>query len=156
MTRPTPVFSRLSSDDDIALARAASEQIARALSARTKPRPSQKPIRLLAPGGPEDPIVIPAEVMRLLADALAQLGAGHAVAVLPRDTELTTQEVADYLNVSRSHVLRLIQDNRLPARKVGTARRVAFEDLLRFDDADRLRRRAALDRLAQLDQEMGL
>jgi len=50
----------------------------------------------------------------------------------------------------------LIEQNKLPARKVGTRRRVAFEDLVRFDEQDRKTRRAALDEVTRLGQELGL
>jgi phage-related protein len=53
-------------------------------------------------------------------------------------------------------VVGLIQQNKLPARKVGTHRRIAFEDLVRFGEQDRARRRTALDELARIDQELGL
>ena len=76
--------------------------------------------------------------------------------VLPQNAELTTQEVADYLNVSRPYVVKLIEEEKLPARKVGTRRRVAFDDLLRFDEQQRARQRAALDELARIDTELGL
>ena len=84
------------------------------------------------------------------------MGNWRAVTVLPQNAELTTQEVADYLNVSRPYVVGLIEQNKLPARKVGTRRRVAFEDLLRYDEQQRAQRRAALDELARIDQELGL
>ena len=76
--------------------------------------------------------------------------------VLTQNAELTTQEVADYLNVSRPYVVKLIEEEKLPARKVGTRRRVAFDDLLRFDEQQRARQRAALDELARIDTELGL
>ena len=94
--------------------------------------------------------------LRLMVDVLTQLGQGRAVTVLPQNAELTTQEVADYLNVSRPYVVGLIERNLLPARKVGTRRRVAFEDLVRYDEQQRAQRRAALDELARIDQELGL
>jgi excisionase family DNA binding protein len=68
--------------------------------------------------------------------------------------ELTTQEVADYLNVSRPYVVKLIESGKLPARLVGTRRRVSFTDLINFDEEDRKTRRAALDELARIDQEL--
>ena len=103
-------------------------------------------------------IAIPPGALRLLVvvDMLTQLGQGRAVTVLPQNAELTTQEVADYLNVSRPYVVKLIEEEKLPARKVGTRRRVAFDDLLRFDEQQRARQRAALDELARIDTELGL
>ena len=70
--------------------------------------------------------------------------------------ELTTQEVADYLNVSRPYVVKLIESGTLPARLVGTCRRVSFADLIKFDEEDGKTRSAELDELARIDQELKL
>ncbi len=101
-------------------------------------------------------IALPSGALRLLVDMLTHLGQGRDVTLLPQNAELTTQEVADYLNVSRPYVVKLIEEQKLPARKVRTRRRVALEDLLRFDDQQRARQRAALDELARIDAELGL
>jgi excisionase family DNA binding protein len=60
------------------------------------------------------------------------------------------------LNVSRPYVVKLIESGKLPARLVGTRRRVSFADLIKFDEEDRKTRRAALDELARIDQELKL
>ena len=101
-------------------------------------------------------ISIPPGAVHLFLDVLTQLGQGRGVTILPKKAELTTQEVADFLNVSRPYVVKLISSGALPARIVGTRRRIAFQDLIKFDDADRKRRRAALNEIAQLDQELGI
>jgi excisionase family DNA binding protein len=81
---------------------------------------------------------------------------GHAVTLIPMHAELTTQQAADFLGVSRPFVIKEIEEGRLAARKVGTHRRVLFNDLLNYrrtldEKADR-----AMDRLAELDQQLGL
>ena len=146
---------RLPSDREIAQAREASRQLARLLPADdgTANVPA---LRLVTDDNHHEMIAIPPGALRLLVDMLTQLGQGRAVTVLPQNAELTTQEVADYLNVSRPYGVKLIEEERLPARKVGTRRRVAFEDLLRFDEQQRARQRAALDELARIDAELGL
>jgi excisionase family DNA binding protein len=101
-------------------------------------------------------ISIPPGAVRLFVDILTQLGQGRAVTIVPGKVELTTQDVADYLNVSRPYVVKLIESGKLPARLVGTRRRVSFADLIKFDEDDRKARRAALDELAQIDQELNL
>ena len=146
---------RLPSDHEIAQAREASRQLARLLPPDdgTVNGPA---LRLVTADNHHEMIAIPPGALRLLVDMLTQLGQGRAVTVLPQNAELTTQEVADYLNVSRPYVVKLIEEEKLPARKVGTRRRVAFEDLLRFDEQQRARQRAALDELARIDAELGL
>jgi excisionase family DNA binding protein len=155
MTTPSRRPPRLPSDHEIAQAREASRQLARLLPPDdgTVNGPA---LRLVTADNHHEMIAIPPGALRLLVDMLAQLGQGRAVTVLPQNAELTTQEVADYLNVSRPYVVKLIEDEKLPARKVGTRRRVAFEDLLRFDEQQRARQRAALDELARIDAELGL
>ncbi len=155
MTTPSRRPPRLPSDYEIAQAREASRQLARLLPAddETVNAPA---LRLVTDDNHHEMIAIPPGALRLLVDMLTQLGQGRAVTVLPQNAELTTQEVADYLNVSRPYVVKLIEEEKLPARKVGTRRRVAFEDLLRFDEQQRARQRAALDELARIDAELGL
>ena len=83
-------------------------------------------------------------------------GQGRAVTIAPGKVELTTQEVADYLNVSRPYVVKLIHSGKLPARMVGTHRHVSFADLIRFDEEGHEARRAALDERARIDRELKL
>jgi excisionase family DNA binding protein len=141
---------QLPPEEEIAQAQEAGRQLARLLPN------GATPLRLVTDDNRHEMIAFPPGAVRLFVDVLTQLGQGRAVTLVPQRAELTTQEAADYLNVSRPYVVGLIEQNRLPARKVGTRRRIAFEDLLRFDEQDRARRRAALDELARIDQELGL
>lgn len=97
-------------------------------------------------------ISIPPSAARLFLDALTQLGQCRAVSVAPEKAELTPQEVADHLNVSRDYVDKLIESGKLPTRLVGTRGNVSFN----FDEEDRKARCAALDELARIDQELKL
>lgn len=117
---------------------------------------SLPPPRLGLFGTPGRSVPLPSSAAALLLDVLRNLAEGRAVAVVGQESELTTQEVADHLKVSRPYVVRLIEENRLPARKVGSRRRVALQDLLRFEEQQRARSRAALDELARIDRELGL
>jgi len=141
---------QIPSDEEVAQAREAGRQLARLLPE------GQRPLRLVTEDNRHEMISIPPGAVRLFLDVLTQLGQGRAVTILPEKAELTTQDVADYLNVSRPYVVKLIESGRLPARLVGTRRRVAFDDLLKFDQEDRKARRAALDELARIDQELKL
>ena len=116
----------------------------------------ERPLRLVTEDNRHEMISIPPGAVRLFLDILTQLGQGRAVTIVPGKVELTTQEVADYLNVSRPYVVKLIESGKLPARLVGTRRRVSFADLIKFDEEDRKTRRAALDELARIDQELKL
>jgi excisionase family DNA binding protein len=99
---------------------------------------------------------IPGLSLRLLVDILAQIANGNAVTVAPVHTELTTQQAADILNVSRPYLVKLLEERKLPYRRVGNRRRVLLADLLaykRIDDADR---RAIAEELTSEAQRLGL
>lgn len=99
---------------------------------------------------------IPASAVRLLFAALSQMACGNGVSLLPLDTELRTQEAADLLNVSRPYLVGLLEKGEMPFRLVGNQRRVRLGDLMEYKTRSDIDRRAALDELAQLGQEIGI
>jgi excisionase family DNA binding protein len=141
---------QIPSDEESAQAREAGRTLARLMPE------DERPLRLVTEDNRHEMISIPPGAVRLFLDILTQLGQGRPVTIIPGKVELTTQEVADYLNVSRPYIVKLIESGKLPARLVGTRRRVSFADLIKFDEEDRKTRRAALDKLARIDQELKL
>lgn len=101
-------------------------------------------------------IILPASVLRLLKDILTEMAQGHAVALLPVQAELTTQQAADLLNVSRPYLIRLLEDSKIPFRLVGQHRRVRFDDLLAYQRKDDEDRRRIADELTADAQELGM
>ena len=113
-------------------------------------------IKIHADGQPADEAVLPDYAVRILIDSLAELGKGNAVRLVPQNAELTTQEAADILNLSRPYVVRLLDGGKIPSYKVGTHRRVRLDDILAYkqvSDADRL---DALKNLVAEAQELGM
>lgn len=113
-------------------------------------------VSILVEGDLDDALVVPRPVVEMIAHMLGQLAAGRGVAVIPSHAELTTQQAADMLNVSRPYLIGLLESGQIPYRTVGRHRRVTFEALMEFKRQDDLKRRAAADDLADLSQELGL
>ena len=99
---------------------------------------------------------LPPSVVRLLVDILKETAAGHAVSVVPLEAEITTQQAADLLNVSRPYLVGMIEKGALPARMVGNQRRLPLKDVLAYKADNRAKRRETLRELAAYDQELGL
>jgi excisionase family DNA binding protein len=101
-------------------------------------------------------LTLPTSVFRLLLSLLNELGEGNAVALTPIRAELTTQQAADLLNVSRQHLVKLLDEGSIPSHKVGAHRRVQTEDLLAYKRDFLAKRHAALDELQALSQELDM
>ncbi len=99
---------------------------------------------------------LPPVVTRLLMDILRETEAGKAVSLVPIDAEVTTQQAARILNVSRPYLIGMIERGIFPTRMVGNQRRIPLTDVLAFKTENRAKRREALAELVALDQEMGL
>ncbi len=101
-------------------------------------------------------VELPTSALRLLVDILAELANGNAVKVVPIHAELTTQEAADMLNVSRPHLVKLLEEGRLAFHKTGKHRRVRFADLMVFKAQRDQASEGAMAELAKQAQELAL
>lgn len=118
--------------------------------------PDQTAIPVTGEHGGEEALVLPREAVSLLAFILAQAAEGRGVTVIPSHAELTTQQAADILNVSRPYLIKLLETGKIPFRLVGKHRRITYEALQEYRRRDDAERRAAADELAALGQELGI
>ena len=150
MPTAAPLISFIPSDDDVKLARETRKILAPRVS-------STSPFDLRAINSPKEPAIkIPAQAAHLLVQILDEMSRGNAVKLIPVRAELTTQEAADLLNVSRPTLIRLLDEGKIEFHKVGTHRRVPFKSALAYKRQIVAERNAALQELAAYDQELGI
>ncbi|MDG3008478.1 excisionase family DNA-binding protein [Paludisphaera mucosa] len=106
--------------------------------------------------GTSEELKLPLSALRLLVRVLAELGRGNAVTLTPLRAELTTQQAADLLNVSRPHLVKLLDGGAMPSSKVGSHRRVLLTDLMAYREQWHAKRHAALDELTALSQDLDM
>ena len=113
-------------------------------------------IKIAGNNNDSDDLILPGYAINLLLDILTEMSKGNAITVMPIHAELSTQETAEFLNVSRPHLVDMLEQGKIPFRKVGAHRRVMAKDVIDYKqrlDADRLK---ALDKLAAQAQELDM
>jgi len=138
---------------DAQLALESSRRLTQFLAARPK---KALRVRIEPENEPEESISIPVTAFRLLNSILTEMAKGNAVTLIPVHAELTTQQAADILNVSRPFLIEQLEKGVIPYRKVGTHRRVMFKDLMKYKQTMDHNRLKALEELSVIDQELGL
>lgn len=103
--------------------------------------------------GESDDLVLPGHVLQILLDVLSEMSKGNAISLIPHHQEVSTQEAANLLNVSRPFLVSLLEKGEIPFRKVGAHRRVLLTDILTYREKTKQLRTQALDELAALSQE---
>jgi len=132
--------------DDVRLAKASSQRLAGFRNRNLKVRIAET----------DERVELPAVAVRLLVDLLSAMAEGNAVTLIPIHAELTTQQAADLLGVSRPFLIKRLEEGVIPHRKVGTHRRVLFSDLMKYKHETDAKRLEALDELAAQAQELDM
>lgn len=94
---------------------------------------SDKPLALTVSDASEERVALPERVKSLLKQIITELARGRDVTVLAQDAEMTTQEAADYLKVSRGYLVRVIDRGEIPSRMVGNQRRLKVSDVQLYE-----------------------
>jgi len=144
--------NQLPSIEESALAKLCSQELAAILETRQE----VQTFSVQDKSGEVHSVNMPVSALRLLVDVLTELGEGNTVKLVPIHAELTTQEAADLLNVSRPTLIKLLDDGEIPFHRSGNRRKVRFADLRQYQDALEQNRLKTLEDLSDLDQELGL
>ncbi|MAT65432.1 MAG: DNA-binding protein [Gammaproteobacteria bacterium] len=104
----------------------------------------------------EQEITVPVSAIRLLVDILNQMAKGNAISLVPIHAELTTQQAADVLNVSRPYLVKLLDEGEIPFHKVGVRRKIYFRDLMEYRTKREQESMDALDALTRQGQELDM
>jgi len=128
------------------LARTSAEELSRLLG--QKPQAERASIKLDG-----NDLILPRQALALLRDLLVEMAQGNAVTIVPTHAELTTQEAANILNVSRPHLVKLLEEGAIPFSKTGTHRRIRYQDLMAYSKQRTQESKTILDELALQAQE---
>jgi len=99
---------------------------------------------------------LPASAAKALMQILIEMGQGHAVSVTSVHAELSTQQAADILNVSRPYLVKLVDEGALPSRKVGVQRRLMLNDVIAYKKEMYAKQLKGMEELSTLSEELGL
>lgn len=152
MTSATLNRAMLPDEKEINAAAESSRQLAAFLSTKDE---TQR-IELIDDSQQREVIELPTFALRLLGEILSELALGNTVKVVPIHAELTTQEGADMLNVSRPHLVKLLDEGALPHTKTGSHRRIKFNDLMAYKEQRDQASYAAMDELTAQAQELDM
>jgi len=142
--------TRLPTEQEIASAKAYSHELAR-YADKDRVR-----VKLSAHDQSSEDLVSPGYLVELMLQVATEVSIGHGVNILPIHSELTTQQAANLLNISRPYLVSLLKDGTIPHRKVGSHHRLLTRDVLAFQDKQQQARAAALDDMVALSEEMDL
>lgn len=133
-------------NDDVRLAKTSSRRLAPFLNRNLQVRIADT----------DEQVELPAVAVRLLVDLLSAMAEGNAVTLIPIHAELTTQQAADLLGVSRPFLIKQLEEEVIPFRRVGTHRRILFSDLMKYKHDIDEKRSQTLDELAKQAQELDM
>lgn len=141
----------LPSAEEVALAKLSSQE----LSAILPVDGVASTFNITSSDGEIHKVTIPSGALKLMVEVLTQLGQGNTVNITPIHAELTTQEAADILNISRPTFIKLLDSGAIPHSRTGNRRKVAFTQVMAYKENLETQRLQSLNELSALDQELG-
>jgi excisionase family DNA binding protein len=117
---------------------------------------SSQILKVISDQGESLTIKVPTSAFRLFIDILTQMAHGNSITLMPIDAELTTQQAAEILNVSRPYLIKLLESGEISFRKVGTRRKILYQDLREYKNKINAKRRETLAELAAQAQELNM
>ncbi len=148
----TKAKTELPTDAEVSMAKESSRLLSLYLSTKEE----SQSIRVIDQAGEHEAVKVPTAAFRLLIDILSEMAQGNAVSMIPVHAELTTQEAADMLNVSRPYLVKLLDSGEIQYHKVGSHRRVYYRDLAEYKARIDGARNKALEALAAEAQELNM
>jgi excisionase family DNA binding protein len=142
-------MTSLPNTEDASLARASAQELSALLT--EMPQAERAQVKL---DGHD--LILPRQALALLRDLLSEMAQGNAVTIVPTHAELTTQEAANILNVSRPYLIKLLDEGKIAYHKVNKHRRIRFEALMEYKRKQDAESAAALNELAKQAQELGM
>ena len=146
------ITTTLKSPEEIALAKLSSQE----LSAIIESNGAVQKINVVDKLGLNHEMTLPASALMMMVEVLTQLGNGNAVNITPIHAELTTQEGADMLNMSRPTFIKLLDGEVIPFSRTGNRRKVPFSALVEYKQKMEESRIETLNELSELDQEIDM
>ncbi len=141
---------QLPTNEEIEIAKDSSRTLSKYTSAE------QVRISIHGSNDEHDELVLPGHVLQAMLEILVEISNGNAFSIVPIHAELSTQEAASILNVSRTFLVSLLEDNKIPHHKVGAHRRVQAKDVLAYKQNIDKKRLKTLEELTALSQELGM
>ncbi len=152
----TTAFDRIYSptDRDVDLAKTCAPVLSQILGRHRDASEFDDRVKFLDEMG--ETVILPAAALELLKSVMVQMAQGNAVTLVPIHAELTTQQAADILNVSRPYLVKLLERGDMPFVKKGTHRRVLFSDVQAYKVSIDKQRMQALDALSEQAQALDM
>jgi excisionase family DNA binding protein len=117
---------------------------------------AKQDIRIVVKDNPNVVVPLPARAVEIILRVLEAMGQRTPISVIPHEAELTTQQAADYLNVSRPYLISLLDRGDIDHRMVGRHRRIRFAALLDYERRSRQARKAAIEEMAAEARRLNL